>query len=264
MSTLWDDVAKIRDTAPLVHNITNYVVMNVTANALLAVGASPVMAHAVDEVEQMAGIAQSLVLNIGTLSAPWISAMFLAGRRAKDRGIPIVLDPVGAGATSLRTDTCLQILEELAPSIVRGNASEIRALSGVAGTTKGVDSTHDSVDALDAALALVQRFGCVVSVSGAIDVIVAEARIARVENGHPLMARVTGSGCSATSLTGAFAAVNPDAFDAATHAMALSGIAGEVAAELALGPGSYQMHFLDVLHAIDEKQLRARARVTVE
>ncbi len=264
MSTLWQDVGKLRQTAPLVHNITNFVVMNVTANALLAIGASPVMAHAVEEVEEMASIAQALVLNIGTLSGPWIEAMFSAGRVAKQRQIPIVLDPVGAGATKLRTETSLRILQELSPRILRGNASEIRALTGAEGATKGVDSTYRSADALEAATALSARYGCVVSVSGATDLVVDGARVARIDNGRPLMSRVTGSGCTATALTGAFAAVNLDAFEAAVHAMALSGICGEIASELALGPGSYQAHFLDVLHAIDEAQLKQRLRMALD
>jgi hydroxyethylthiazole kinase len=263
MSTLWDDAIRIRESSPLVHNITNYVVMNVTANALLAVGASPVMAHAVEEVEEMAGIAQALVLNIGTLSGHWIDAMFRAGRVAKRRGIPIVLDPVGAGATSLRTQTALRILEELSPTIVRGNASEIRALGGADAATKGVDSTHRSTDAVTAAQAISDRFGCVVSVSGASDIIVAGASLAHIDNGHPLMARVTGSGCTATALTGAFAAVNPSAFEAAAHAMALSGIAGEMAAARAAGPGSYTMHFLDLLESLTAGQLKQQVRMTM-
>lgn len=264
MSTIWQDVSLIRERAPLVHNITNYVVMNVTANTLLAIGASPVMAHAVQEVEEMAGIAQALVLNIGTLSEPWIEAMFRAGHVAKQRGIPVVLDPVGAGATTLRTDTSLRLLEELAPTIVRGNASEIRALGGADGATKGVESTHQSDAAIGAGRAIAERYGCVVSISGATDLIVDTSRVARVENGCALMSRVTGSGCCATALTGAFAAVNPSAFEAAANAMALSGISGEIAAELALGPGSYQVHFLDVLHAIDDAQLKHRLRMAID
>jgi hydroxyethylthiazole kinase len=264
MSTLWDDAVRIRERSPLVHNITNYVVMNVTANALLAIGASPVMAHAVEEVEEMASIAQALVLNIGTLSRPWIDAMFLAGRVAKRRGIPIVLDPVGAGATSLRTQTALRILEELSPTIVRGNASEIRALGGADAATKGVDSIHRSTDAVTAARAISDRFGCVVSVSGASDIIVAGARIAQIHNGHPLMTRVTGSGCAATAFTGAFAAVNSSAFEAAAHAMALSGIAGEMAAARAAGPGSYTVHFLDLLEGLTAEQLKQQIRMAIE
>lgn len=261
MSTLWQDAEQIRIRAPLIHNITNYVVMNVTANALLAIGASPVMAHAVEEVEEMAEIANALVLNLGTLSTPWIEAMFLAAHRAKRRAIPIVLDPVGAGATTFRTRTAMRALEELGPSIVRGNASEILALAGTGAATKGVDSTHQAEQALEAAQALAARFNCVVSVSGARDLVVEAQRVARIDNGHPMMAKVTGSGCVATALTGAFAAVNPAAFEAAAHAMMLSGIAGELAAAAASGPGSYQVRFLDLLHGLDAEQLRAAVRL---
>lgn len=261
MSTLWDDAEQIRVRSPLIHNITNYVVMNVTANALLAIGASPVMAHAIEEIEEMVDIAASLVLNLGTLSMPWIEAMFLAGHRAKRRGIPIVLDPVGAGATTFRTQTARRALEELRPTIIRANASEILALAGTEGSTKGVDSTQQSEQALDAARELSSQFGCVVSVSGARDLVVEAQRVARVDNGHPMMAQVTGSGCVATALTGAFAAINPIAFEAAAHAMMLSGIAGELAAAEANGPGSYQALFLDRLHGLNGEQLRQTLRL---
>lgn len=261
MSTLWDDAEQIRVRSPLIHNITNYVVMNVTANALLAIGASPVMAHAVEEVEEMAEMADALVLNLGTLSMPWIEAMFLAAHRAKRRGIPIVLDPVGAGATTFRTRTATRVLKELGPTIVRGNASEILALGGANGSTKGVDSTFQSDQALDAAQALSEQFKCVVSVSGARDLVVEGTRVARIDNGHPMMARATGSGCIATALTGAFAAINPVAFEAAAHAMMLSGIAGELAAAAASGPGSYQVRFLDLLYGLSGDQLRLAIRM---
>src|SRR5690606_30656687 len=140
---------RIRAEAPVIHNITNHVVMNTTANALLAIGASPVMAHAPQEVEEMVGIARALVLNIGTLSDAWIEAMILAGRAARQRGIPIVLDPVGAGATSYRTNTARRLLDEVSPTIVRGNASEIRALVSERGATRGVDSVHASEESID-------------------------------------------------------------------------------------------------------------------
>ena len=259
--TLWHDIEQIRAQAPLVHNITNYVVMNTTANALLAIGASPVMAHAVEEVEEMAALASALVLNIGTLSATWIDAMIRAGLAARRRGIPTVLDPVGSGATRLRTTTAAQLLETVAPAIVRGNASEIASLAGAAAGTKGVDSTRSSLDVVDMAGQLAERAHCVVVVSGATDVIVGHGKVAKVLNGDPLMPRVTGMGCTASALTGAFAAVNPSPFEAALNAMALMGIAGEIAAEEADGPGSLQLRFLDVLYNITEADVLARVRV---
>jgi|WetSurMetagenome_2_1015567.scaffolds.fasta_scaffold28409_4 hydroxyethylthiazole kinase len=253
---LWRDILKIRSEAPLIHNITNYVVMNSTANALLALGASPVMAHALEEMDEMIDLVRALVINIGTLSTPWISAMLKAGIRAKGKGIPIVLDPVGSGATSFRTTSALQILREVKPDIVRGNASEILSLVSSEKGTKGVDSTHKTEETVDKARLLATHYNCVVSMSGATDVIVSADRTVRVFNGHPIMPRITGLGCSATTLTAAFATVNPDPVEAAVHAMALMGIAGELAGEKSPGPGSFQVQFLDALHAIGENDMR--------
>jgi hydroxyethylthiazole kinase len=257
----WDDVQKIRDQAPLVHNITNYVVMNTTANALLALGASPVMAHAEDEVEEMVGLAAALVLNIGTLSASWCASMLKAGKAARRRGIPVVLDPVGAGATALRTTFARELLDEVQPTIVRGNGSEIRALALAERGTKGVDSTWDAEASLGAARALAERHGCVVSVSGAVDLIVSGDALVRVRNGHAMMKRVTGMGCTASAITGAFAAVASSPFEAAVGAMVVNGIAGELAGLRAPGPGSFQVAFLDALHGLDRDDLERRMRV---
>ena len=260
-TAIWHDVQRIRAEAPLVHNITNYVVMNTTANALLAAGASPVMAHAVEEVEEMVRLARALVINIGTLSAGWIESMVRASREARRRGVPIVLDPVGSGATRLRTATVERLLAEAPPTIIRGNASEIRSLVHDERATRGVDSTHDPEDAVAAARALAARCGCVVSVSGATDVIVSGDAVIRIRNGHPWMPRVTGMGCTATAITGAFAAVNPSPLRAAAHAMALNGIAGEMAAERSKGPGTFQASFLDALFLVEENDLQQRLRM---
>ncbi|MCC7176222.1 MAG: hydroxyethylthiazole kinase [Bryobacterales bacterium] len=261
---VWADLERIRAEAPLVHNITNYVVMNTTANALLAIGASPVMAHAVEEVEEMAGIARSLVLNIGTLSPVWVEAMIKAGRRARARGIPVILDPVGAGATHYRTSTVHRLLQEAAPSVIRGNASEIRAVLYAEDATKGVDSTHTAEEALDAARILSGHSHAVVSVSGPADLIVSGRSVIRVANGHPMMPRVTGLGCTAAALIGAFAAVNESPWRAAAHAMAVLGIAGEMAAERSPGPGSLQMHLLDALYTLAEPDIRDRLKMVEE
>lgn len=256
-----DVVERIRAQAPVVHSITNHVVMNTTANALLAIGASPIMAHARGEVEEMVGIASALVLNIGTLSDDWLEAMILAGRAARRRGIPIVLDPVGAGATAYRTASARRILAEVAPGIVRGNPSEIRALALGDGATRGVDSVHGSEESLAAARALSEAHACVVSMSGETDFIVGGSEIARVGNGVPLMSRVTGMGCTASALTAAFAAVTPSPFLAAVQGMAALGVAGEIAAERAPGPGSFQVHLLDALGALRSEDLERRARI---
>jgi len=256
--TVWLDIARVRDDAPLVHNITNYVVMNTTANALLAIGASPVMAHALDEVEDMVNIASSLVVNIGTLSVPWIEAMFRAAEAARKRGLRVVFDPVGAGATKFRTDTARQFLEDFQPTVVRGNPSEILSLAGENVLTKGVDSRHEPEAALKTALALSDKFGSVVTISGAIDRIVSDGRIITVANGHPLMPRVTGLGCTASALTGAFIAVDPSPFEGAAAAMAVMGIAGEMAAEKAGGPGTFQVEFIDALYRMSDIDITKR------
>ncbi len=259
--SVFSNLDKIRKEGPLVHNITNYVVMNLTANALLAAGASPVMAHAREEVGEMTGIASSLVINIGTLSKKWIESMFAAGEAAKKKGIPVVLDPVGAGATTLRTETAGRIIRDVKPSVIRGNSSEILALvSAGSGTTKGVDSVHSPDAALDGAKSLARESGSVVVISGASDYITDGTAVIRVDNGHEMMGRVTGLGCTATALIGGFAAVNGDYLSASASAMAVMGIAGEIAAAKSTGPGSMNMNFLDALYALDENSIRERLR----
>ena len=258
---VWRDIESIRRGAPLIHNITNYVVMNTTANALLAIGASPVMAHALEEVEEMAGLSAALVINIGTLSGPWIESMRKAAGLARRAGIPIVLDPVGAGATRFRTETARRFLEETPPAILRGNASEVLALARDEKGTKGVDSLRTPDEARESAGRLAVRYGCVVSVSGAADLITNGSSSAIVLNGHPLMPRVTGLGCAASALSGAFAAVNPDPFRAAVHAMAVMGIAGEIAAAGAEGPASFQVRFIDALYNLEAGEISNRLRL---
>ncbi len=252
-----DTLARMRDKAPLVHNITNFVVMQVTANALLAAGASPLMAHAVEELDDLLAISSALVLNIGTLDEAWIAAMHKAGACANARGVPVALDPVGAGASRLRTQSALALLESVRPAVLRGNASEIMALAAAlapsepradAKTTKGVDSANTSHEAAQAAEELARRFRCVVSVSGEIDRITDGDQTCLVRGGSPLMTRVTGLGCSATALTGACLAVAPP-LAAATSAMALMAHAGTRAAAVAKGPGSFLPAFLDALAA---------------
>lgn len=259
--SVWSDVERIRDEAPLVHNITNYVVMNTTANALLALGASPVMAHAIDEVEEMTSMAGALVLNIGTLSRTWVESMQKAIRMARSRGKPIILDPVGAGATRLRTQTVRYLMEEAPPTVLRGNASEILALCTEDARTKGVDATVGSKAVLEQGSHLLAR-GCrVVVISGEVDWILTAGASCGVANGHEMMPRVTGLGCTASALCGAFAAVNADPAAAAAHAMAVMGIAGELAAEGAVGPGSLQLRFLDALYGLTRQDVEQRLKV---
>jgi len=247
-------VELLRRKSPVVHNITNYVAMNNTANALLAIGASPVMAHALEEVEEMVAIAQSLTINIGTLSEAWIAAMFLAADKAVATGIPFVLDPVGAGATTFRTKTARKLLEKK-PTVIRGNASEIMALCDDKAQTKGVDSVAPADKAVLIAEKISLDFNCVVVVSGPIDYIIRGKDRIKVKNGHQLMTRVTGLGCTASALCGAFAAVERNYFEAAAKAMAVMGIVGEIAASQAAGPGSLQTKFIDVLYQLSEADI---------
>lgn len=263
---LWADLEAVREQAPLVHSITNLVVMNFNANALLALGASPVMAHAEEEVRDMVGIAQALVLNIGTLEPDWIRAMKIALAAARERGIPVVLDPVGAGATPYRNAALAELLQAGAPTIVRGNASEIMSLAGLAVRTRGVDSGADSLEAVDAAKGLARELGAVVCVSGADDHVVdASGRWATLSNGHPWMTRVTGVGCSASALVGAFAAVQPDAWRATLAAMAYLGVVGETAVErvqdVGAGVGSLQIELLDGLQLLEQNIFQRRLRL---
>lgn len=254
------DVQAIRKSSPLVHNITNYVVMESTANGLLAIGASPIMAHALNEVEDVASLADSLVLNIGTLSPTWVQAMLLAVKAAKLRRIPIVLDPVGAGATSYRTETAQEILKEKITAI-RGNGAEIASLVGSRGQAKGVDSLVQAIEVQEKAKILALCNGCVVWMSGPIDVVTDGRSIVFVHNGHPRMTRVTGMGCIATALTGAFLAVNQNVFLGCIHAAVVMGIVGEIAAAESQGPGSFKVAFLDVLSSLSLSEIEETMRV---
>jgi hydroxyethylthiazole kinase len=261
-SQIYKSVEAIQKQAPVVHNITNYVVMNNTANALLAIGASPVMAHAEEEVEEMVNIASALVINIGTLSERWIHSMFRAAHHARKKGIPVILDPVGAGATTYRTKTARELINNEPPSIIRGNASEILALYDDRSRTKGVDSAASSDAAIDTARKINEIHKCVVCVSGATDYIVGEEKIVKIKNGHPLMSRVTGLGCTASALCGAFAAVEKSPFAATAKAMAVMGIAGEMAAGVSAGPGSLQTNFLDILYRLTEDDIKQHLKLT--
>jgi hydroxyethylthiazole kinase len=253
------DLAAIRERKPLVHQITNYVVMNETANATLAIGALPVMAHALQEVEEMASAASALVLNIGTLSDEWIEAMIAAGRAANAAGVPVALDPVGAGATEYRTDTCRRLLDVLELAVVRGNSAEIATLAGRPAEIRGVEAVGGS-GGPDLARAAARAFGCVVAVTGPVDHVSDGETVISVANGHELMSTVTGTGCMSTAITGCFLGVQPHALTAATGALVAFGVAGEDAAEGARGPGSFHVALYDALYALDPDTLDSRAR----
>jgi hydroxyethylthiazole kinase len=255
-------LGRLRDARPLVHHITNLVVMNDTANVTLLLGASPVMAHASEEVEEMVSMAGALVLNPGTLDPAWVEAMLRAGLRARALPIPVVLDPVGAGATAFRTRTNRMLLERVRPSIVRGNPGEIGALSGAGGSVRGVDSVADLPDAVEAARRAARAWGAVVAVTGARDLVTDGERCHAVDNGHVWLTTLTGTGCMATTAVAAFAAVEPDGLVAAVAGLAAYGLAAERAAARSPGPGSFKVALFDELHGLTPAILGEGARIS--
>jgi hydroxyethylthiazole kinase len=253
----------IRERKPLVHQITNYVVMNETANATLALGALPVMAHAREEVEEMVGLAGALVLNIGTLSPHWVEAMVAAGKAANAAGTPVVLDPVGAGATRYRTDTAKRILAEVAVTVLRGNQGEVATLVGVSAEVRGVESMGAGGDPAELARSAGRSLDLVASVTGVVDHVSDGEHVLSVANGHELLASVTGTGCMASALTGCFLAAKPDEpLEAGAEALAAFGVAAEDAARAARGPGSFHVGLYDALAALDPETLDARAKIS--
>ncbi len=261
---LWNNIEQLKKQSPLVHNVTNYVVMNNTANALLAAGASPIMAHAHSEMEDMMAICQALVVNIGTLDEYWVKAMKKAAHQAQQLEKPWVLDPVGAGATPYRDEVLAELLE-LNPSIIRANASEIMALAKHNTTpTKGVDSSAESNEAVLAAKFLVEKYHCTVCISGATDIILSQEKEIHLSNGNVLMSKITGMGCTATALVAAFSAVIKDKVEAVTSAMALLGVVGELAAKESKGPGSLQMNILDQLYGMSEQAFTSTLKLEIK
>jgi hydroxyethylthiazole kinase len=256
-----DSLRRLRESKPLVHQITNYVVMNETANATLALGALPVMAHAREEVEEMAALAGALVLNIGTLSPDWVEAMLLAGRAANAHGVPVVLDPVGAGATRYRTETARRILGAVEVTVLRGNPGEVATLVGVDAEVRGVESIGAGGDPADLALEAARTLDLVASVTGPADHVSDGRSVIKIENGDAMMAAITGTGCMSSALTGCFLAVNRERpFEAAAEALVAFGVAGEDAAREAKGPGSFHVALYDALAGLDPATLDERAR----
>jgi hydroxyethylthiazole kinase len=254
-------LSRIREQKPLIHHITNLVVMNDTANVTLQVGASPVMSHAAEEAAEMASMAGALVLNPGTLTREWVESMLIAGRQANNFKVPIVLDPVGAGATSLRINSNERLLKELTIQIVRGNAGEIGFLSGLGGTVKGVDSVEAASEPEAVARHMAQEHQTVVAITGKRDVISDGTRTLGVDNGHYWLSHLTGTGCMATTMIAAFAAVEQDYLLAAAGGLAAYGLAAELAAEHAHGPGSFRVALLDHLYHLTPGQVAEGVRI---
>ena len=262
MSEPGTTLAALRARAPLVHSITNLVAMDLSANVLLAAGAAPVMAHAREELAELLAAADALSVNIGTLSLSWVETMIQAAQGAGEAGLPWVLDPVGAGATGYRTESAAR-LAALQPTVIRGNGAEVMALAEATDgqTTRGVDSTVESVEALDAAFTLAQRVGTIVAVTGSVDYVTDGTRMVAVANGVPLMGRVTAMGCALSGLVGACLPVADDGVEATAHALAILGVAGEIAAREAAGPGSLRWRLLDALYGLEPAVLDDLARI---
>ncbi len=253
----------LRSSRPMVHHITNNVVTNFTANVTLCLGASPVMAPCIEESPEMVRFAGALLLNIGTPYPTQVESMLAAGRAANEAGIPIVLDPVGAGATAFRNETAARLVEELDVAVIRGNAGEILSLAGIGGKTRGVDSMESSGDKAELFASIAGERKWTVAVTGAVDVVTDGKRTAVIGNGHPLMSMVTGTGCAATTAVACFAAACDDPFEAALSGISVTGLAGERAARLAGGPGTFVPYFLDALAAMNQDSLPGELKVSV-
>lgn len=249
LQTLASMLTDVKNKRPLVHHITNYVTVNDCANIVLALGGSPVMADDEGEVAEMVGLASALVLNIGTLNERTIRSMFAAGKRANEKGVPVVLDPVGAGATPLRTETAGRLMKEIKLAVLRGNLSEIKTLHGAQGATRGVDSTADASGAREIAVEMARKHHCAVAITGAQDLVTDGSRVGLIDNGHPLLSQVTGTGCMATSLVGCFCGVTKDYYLAALAGIMAMGLAGEKA-QAGLGNGGIGTFRISLVDAI--------------
>ena len=258
----------VRGANPLIHHITNYVTVNDCANITLAIGASPVMADDIAETADITRISSALVINMGTLNERTIASMLVSGKSANERGIPVVFDPVGVGASNLRNQTAARILDEIRIGVVRGNISEIKQLVGMQSTTRGVDASQDDLINADDAAVIAKKLssdlGCVVAITGAVDFISNGERVVSVENGHPMLSRITGTGCMCTSLVGSFCGAAPDLqFEAAVAALLTMSIAGEVAFDNAgdKGNGSFRAALHDAVSRMDAQTLVERAKI---
>lgn len=254
---------KVRKKKPMIHHITNTVVMNFTANVTLCLGAAPVMAPCIKESFEMVRFAGALLLNIGTLNRKLIESMIKAGRIANAMNIPIIFDPVGVGATALRTDSAKTILNELDIAIIRGNAGEILSLMGAEGKVRGVDSMASIENRIDAVSSYALETNRIIAVTGVSDIITDGKRTVKVDNGHSMMGKVTGTGCAATTSVACFAGAVDDFFDAALGGIIALGIAGEDAAELCSGPGTFVPHFLDSLANLNSSIIEKRTEAEI-
>ncbi len=267
--TLIEDMQKatttVREMSPLVHNMTNYVTVNDVANAVLAIGASPIMADAIEETVDITAISSSLVINIGTLNSRTVASMIASGTVANEIGVPVVFDPVGAGASRFRNETTEAILSQVQISILRGNLSEVSFVAGLEVATRGVDVADADArnDAIAVAQDVAHRYNCVVVITGPVDVVSDGIRTATIANGTPLLSKITGTGCMSTAVIGAFAGACEDRFIAALTGIACAGIAGDIAQECAgeKGTGSFHSALIDAYSKIDAATVATRARI---
>jgi hydroxyethylthiazole kinase len=254
-------LARIHDRHPLVHHMTNFVVMNDTANLTLALGALPVMAHAKEEVAEMVSAAGALVLNPGTLTPEWVEAMLIAAKRANELGVPVIYDPVGVGATKLRNETGERFLADLRLAVIRGNSGEVGALAGVGGKVKGVESVEGVKDPVQVTRNLAKKYNTVVAITGQRDILSDGQRTLGVDNGHALLKTITGSGCMATTAVATFCAVESNFLIAAAAALACYGLAAQFAAEQAKGPGTFRAELLDSVYQLSPEQVESGVRI---
>jgi hydroxyethylthiazole kinase len=256
-------IERIHQERPLIHNITNMVAMNDSANIILAVGGLPVMAHAQEEVGEMVKAAGALVLNIGTLTPEQIESMIIAGKVANSLKIPVILDPVGAGATNLRTESALRLQEKIKINIVRGNFAEISILAGLKGNIKGVESISTEKNSVEIACSLARKYNQVAIITGKQDVVTDGKTVIEIDNGSPMLGTITATGCMVTSLIATFAAVDEDYLLASTGALVCFGLAGERAAVKAQGPGSFKVNLFDEIYNLNEKIIGEGLKVNI-
>ena len=267
LNAIAESLMAVRKKDPLVHQITNYVTVNDCANVTLALGGSPVMADDIGEAAEMASLAQALVINIGTLNSRTIASMLAAGRRATERGIPVILDPVGIGATKLRTETAKTIIEEVRPSVIRGNMSEIKYLAGFDVGIKGVNSTADETQAKQVAKRLAKQLKCIIAITGKQDVVSDGTKTALIDNGHELLCKVTGTGCMTTAMIGTYCGAIKDSFLGTVAGILTMGLAGEIAEKALIsgdGIGMFKVRLFDAIHNLKPECICEQGKVSCE
>ncbi len=251
----------LREKRPIIHHITNYVTVNDCANVTLAIGAAPVMAHAKQEVAQMTSLSNALVLNIGTLDPEQIESMLIAGKCANEKNIPIILDPCGAGATTLRTEAAKKLTEQLNITIIKGNASEIATLAGLEAETKGVESGALKTTPEHAACTLRELTGATIIITGKKDIITDKTKTITLSGGSPMTTKITGGGCMAASLIASFASIEKNPLIAGTAALTCFNTAQELAEKKSTGPMDYKKNLIDELHNLTPEKLQKQGDI---